>query len=201
MFMNERKELDEIFFKQMPVLKHNLPVETLGDPLPPKGDPVFNIKQLPDTLKYAYLDEKKIYLVIISANLSEHEKKKLLKTLKKHHAAIGYTLDDLKGISPTLCQHKINMEPDAKPVVDYQRRLNPKMKEVVRNKILKLLEAGIIYPVADSRWVSPVNCVPKKGGITIVPNDKNELIPQRIVTCYRMVIDFRKLNKATRKDH
>ena len=75
------------------------------------------------------------------------------------------------------------------------------MKEVVRTEILKLLEAGIIYPIADSRWVSHVHCVPKKGGIIVVPNDKNELIPQRIVTGYRMVIDFRKLNKATRKDH
>ena len=84
------------------------------------------------------------------------------------------------------------MEPDAKPVFDHQRRLNLKMKEVVRMEILKLLEAGIIYPIADSRWVSHVYCVPKKEGITFVPNDKNELIPQRIVTSYRMVIDFRK---------
>ena len=75
------------------------------------------------------------------------------------------------------------------------------MKELVRNEILKLLEAGIIYPVADSQCVCPVHCVPKKGGTTVVPNDKDELIPQRIVTGYRMVIDFRKLNKATRKDH
>jgi hypothetical protein len=101
--MNERNEIDELFFKQAPILKHNLPMETLGDPLPPKSDPVFELKQLPETLKYAYLDEKKIYPVIISANLSEHEEKRLLKTLKKHRAAIGYTLDDLKGISPTLC--------------------------------------------------------------------------------------------------
>ena len=104
-----------------------------------------------------------------------------MKTLKKHRAAIGYTLDDLKGISPTLCQHKIKLEKDAKPVVDHQRRLNPKMKEVVRKEILKLLEAGIIYPVADSQWVSPVHCVPKKGGITVVPNDKDELIPQKLL--------------------
>ena len=162
---------------------------------------MFELKKLPDRLKYAYLDEKKIYPVIISANLSEHEEKRLLKTLRKHRAAIGYTLDDLKGISPTLCQHKINMDPDAKPVVDHQRRLNPKMKDVVRTKILNPLETGIIYPIADSRWVSLIHCVPKKGGITVIPNDKNELIPQRIVTGYRMVIDFRKLNKATRKDH
>ena len=73
-----------------------------------------------------------------------------MKTLKKHRAAIGYTLDDLKGISPTICPHKIKLEKDAKPVVDHQRRLNPKMKEVVRKEILKLLEAGIIYPIADS---------------------------------------------------
>ena len=75
------------------------------------------------------------------------------------------------------------------------------MKEVARKEILKLLEAGIIYPVADSEWVSPVDCVPKKGDITVVPNDKDELIPQRIITGYRMVIDFRKLNKASKKDH
>ena len=93
--MKERREIDEVFFKQGPILKHNLPVEILGDPPPPKGDPVFDLKPLPDTLKYAYIVEKKIYHVIISANLSEKEEEILLKTLKKHCAAIGYTLDDL----------------------------------------------------------------------------------------------------------
>ena len=73
MFRNERSEIDEIFFNQGPILKHNLSIEILGDPPPPKGDHVFELKPLPDNLKYAYLDEKKIYLVIISANLSEHE--------------------------------------------------------------------------------------------------------------------------------
>ena len=173
MCMHERNEIDKMFFEQQPILKHNLPTETLGGPPPPKGNPVFELKQLPSTLKYAYLHEKNIYLVIISANLIEHEERRLLKTLGKHWASIGYTLDDLKGISPTLCQHKIKLEEDAKPVRDHQQRLNPKMKEVVTKKILKLLEAGIIYPVADSLWVSPVHCVPKKGGITVVPNDKD----------------------------
>ena len=107
----------------------------------------------------------------------------------------------LRALVPLYVSTKLIWNFDAKPVVDHQRRLNPKMKEVVRKEILKLLEAGIIYPVADSQWVSHVHCVPKKGGITVVPNDKDELIPQRIVTGYRMVIDFRELNKATRKDH
>jgi hypothetical protein len=66
---------------------------------------------------------------------------------------------------------------------------------------LKLLDAGIIYPIADSRWVSHVHCVPKKKGITIVPNENNELIPERVVVGYRMCIDFRKVNKFTKKDH
>ncbi|KAK1684511.1 hypothetical protein QYE76_045359 [Lolium multiflorum] len=197
-FRKERDELEEIFLRQ-PILKHDLPVEDLGTTPPPKEDPVFDLKPLPDNLKYAHIDDKKIYPVIISSKLSEIEEERLLEILKKHRGAIGYTLDDLKGISPSICQHAINMEEDAKPVVEPQRRLIPKMKEVVRNEVL--LEAGIIYPIADSRWVSPVHCVPKKGGMTVVPNDNDELIPQRVVVGYRMCIDFRKVNKVTKKDH
>ncbi|KAK1650225.1 hypothetical protein QYE76_068030 [Lolium multiflorum] len=199
-FRKERDELEEIFLRQ-PILKHDLPVEDLGTTPPPKEDPVFDLKPLPDNLKYAHIDDKKIYPVIISSKLSEIEEERLLEILKKHRGAIGYTLDDLKGISPSICQHAINMEEDAKPVVEHQRRLIPKMKEVVRNEVLKLLEAGIIYPIADSRWVSHVHCVPKKGGMTVVPNDNDELIPQRVVVGYRMCIDFRKVNKVTKKDH
>ncbi|KAK1609818.1 hypothetical protein QYE76_033491 [Lolium multiflorum] len=179
-FREERDELDEIFLRQ-PILKHDLPVEDLGVTPPPKEDPVFDLKPLPDNLKYAYIDDKKTYPIIISAKLSDIEEERLLEILKKHRGAIGYTLDDLKGISPAICQHAINIEDGAKPVVEHQRRLIPKMKDVVRNEVLKLLEAGIIYPIADSRWVSPVHCVPKKGGITVVPNDNDELIPQRVV--------------------
>ncbi|KAK1631934.1 hypothetical protein QYE76_006249 [Lolium multiflorum] len=199
-FREERNELDEIFLRQ-PILKHDLPVEDLGTTPPPKEDPVFDLKPLPDNLKYAHIDDKKIYPVIISSKLSEIEEERLLEILKKHRGAIGYTLDDLKGISPSICQHAINMEDDAKPVVEHQRRLIPKMKDVVRNEVLRLLEAGIIYPIADSRWVSHVHCVPKKGGMTVVPNDNDELIPQRVVVGYRMCIDYRKVNKVTKKDH
>ena len=79
---------------------------------PPKEDPSFELKPLPDDLKYAYLDEKNIYLVIISANLSAGEEERLLEVLRAHRLAIGYSLDNLKGISPALCMHKINLEED-----------------------------------------------------------------------------------------
>jgi hypothetical protein len=183
------------------MLKHNLPVEDLGTTLPPKEDSIFDLKPLPGDLKYAFIDDKKTYPIIISSKLSRKEEERLLEILRKHQGVIGYTLDDLKGISPTICHYAINMELDAKPVVEHQHRLIPKIKEVVRNEVLKLLDAGIIYPIADSRWVSPMHCAPKKGGITIVPNENNELIPQRVVVGCRMCIEFRKVNKRTKKDH
>ena len=85
----------------------------MGTTPPSKEDLVFDLKPLPDNLKYAHIDDKKIYPVIISSKLSEQEEERLLGVLKKHRGAMGYTLDDLKGISPTICQYAINMEPDA----------------------------------------------------------------------------------------
>lgn len=97
--------------------------------------------------------------------------------------------------------HRILLEDDAKPIRESQRKLNPAMSEVVMKEILKLLDVGIIYPISDSRWVSPIHVVPKKTGITVVRNQDNELVPMRVQNGWRMVIDFRKLNLATRKDH
>ncbi|CAL9001444.1 unnamed protein product [Prunus brigantina] len=97
--------------------------------------------------------------------------------------------------------HRILMEEDSKPSRDAQRRLNPNMKEVVRAEVLKLLDVGIIYPISDSKWVSPVQVVPKKSGITVVRNEKNELVPTRTITGWRVCIDYGKLNTSTRKDH
>ncbi|GKE43426.1 hypothetical protein Tco_1470710, partial [Tanacetum coccineum] len=74
------------------------------------------------------------------------------------------------------------MEDDFKPVVQHQRRVNPKIHEVIKKEVIKLLDAGLIYPISDSPWVSPVHCVPKKGGMTVVENEDYELIPTRLVT-------------------
>nr|GEV54114.1 reverse transcriptase domain-containing protein [Tanacetum cinerariifolium] len=106
-----------------------------------------------------------------------------------------------QGIDPEFCTYKILMEEDFEPVVQHQRRVNPKIHDVIKQEVLKLLDAGLIYIISDSPWVSPVHCVPKKGGFIVVENENNELIPTRLVTGCRICIDYRKLNEATRKDH
>src|SRR3954464_7112722 len=159
------------------------------------------LKQLPENLKYVFLDTESKCPAIISSHLEFLQEDKLVKVLKKHKSALGWSIEDLKGISPTLCMHKILMEDDHKLVVQPQRRLNPAMNEVVRKEVVKLLDVGMIYPISDSSWVSPVHVVPKKGGTMVVKNEKNELIPTRTVTGWRVCIDYRRLNQATRKDH
>ena len=121
--------------------------------------------------------------------------------LRKYKEAIAWSIEDLKGISPSICMHKILLEDNAKTSIEHQRRLNPVMKEVVRKEVLKWLNADFIYAISDSSWVSPVHVVPKKGGFTVIRNEKNELIPTRTVTGWRVCIDYRKLNTATIKDH
>ena len=164
--------------------------------------PIVEEKQLPNHLRYAYLGEESTLPVIISSSLSNMEEEKLLKILKEHKEAIGWSLADIKGIRPSMCMHKILLEEDSKPIVDAQRRLNPSMKEVVRMEVLKWLDAGVIYPISDSSWASPVQVVLKKGGTTMVINEKNELLPTRTITGWRIIcIDYQRLNKVTRKDH
>nr|GEU86843.1 reverse transcriptase domain-containing protein [Tanacetum cinerariifolium] len=90
---------------------------------------------------------------------------------------------------------------DYKPAIQSQRRVNPKIHDVIKKKVIKLLDAGMIYPISDNPWVSPIHCVPKKGGMNVVANENNELIPTRLVTGWRVCIDYIKLNDATRKDH
>ena len=126
------------------------------------------MKELPSHLKYEFLKPEKRKPVIISAALTEAEEKKLLTILRKYKEAIAWSIEDLKDISPSICMHKILLEDNAKTSIEHQRRLNPVMKEVVRKEVLKWLNAGFIYAISDSSWVSPVHVVPKKGGFTVI---------------------------------
>ncbi|GKF82620.1 hypothetical protein Tco_0244276, partial [Tanacetum coccineum] len=160
-------------------------------------DPLeLELKDLPSHLEFSFLEGTDKLPVIIAKNLKEDEKVRLLKVLKSHKRAIAWKISDIKGIDPQFCTHKILMEDDSKPEIQHQRWVNPKIHEVI-----KLLDAGLIYPISDSPWVSLVRCVPKKGGITVIENEDNELIPTRLVTRWRVCIDYQKLNDATRKDH
>ncbi|GJT55407.1 hypothetical protein Tco_0990461 [Tanacetum coccineum] len=119
------------------------------------------LKPLPDNLEYVFLEEPSFLPVIISSQLSTQNESKLIQLLD-----------------------------DKKPVVQKQRRLNPNMQEVVKKEIVKLLDTSIIYPITDSPWVSPIHCVPKKGGITVVINKNDELVPTRTVTVEVFMDDF-----------
>ena len=163
--------------------------------------PKMEQKPLPSHLKYAYLGITSTLPVIISASLTELEEEKLLRVLRDHKNALGWSLADLKGIRPSMCMHRILLEDGHKSSVEAQRRLNPTMKEVVRKEVLKWLDTGVIYLISDSAWVSPVQVVPKKGGATVIRTENNILLPSRTVTGWRICIDYRKPNKATQKDH
>ncbi|XP_034197286.1 uncharacterized protein LOC117612730 [Prunus dulcis] len=161
--------------------------------------PQVELKPLPENLKYAYLGDEKTLPVIIASNLSASEEDKLIRVLREHKTALGWTIADIRGISPTKCMHRIFLEGESKPTREAQRRLNPVMKEVVKKEVLKLLEVGIIYPISDSKWVSPVQVVPKKSGITVVKNEDNELVPQRIqtghiISCRGIEVDKAKID-------
>ena len=119
-------------------------------------------KELPEQLKYAFLQAEKEKPVIISTGLTELEELKLLEILRKYKEGIAWSIEDLKGISPSICMHKILLEENAKTSIEHKRRLNPVMKEVVRKEVLKWLNAGFIYSILNSPWISSVHVVPKK---------------------------------------
>ncbi|GJY39623.1 reverse transcriptase domain-containing protein [Tanacetum coccineum] len=182
--------LKELYFEEIKTIQ-----SSIDDP------PKLELKDLPSHLEYAFLKGTDKLPIIIYKELKDEEKVALLKVLKSHKRAIAWKISDIKGIDPSFYTHKILMEDDFKPVVQHQRRVNPKIHEVIKKEVIKLLDVGLIYPIFDSPWVSPVHCVPKKAGMTVVENEDNELIPTKLVTGWRVCIDYRKLNDATRKDH
>ncbi|GKD70956.1 hypothetical protein Tco_1325046, partial [Tanacetum coccineum] len=145
--------------------------------------PEVELKDLPPHLQYAFLEGDDKLPVIIVKDLKDEEKAALIKVLKFHKRAIAWKLSDIKGVDPEFCTHKILMEEDYEPTVQSQRRVNPKIHDVIKKEQA--------FPT-NSLWVSPVQYVPKKGGITVVKNDDNDLIPTRLVTGWRVCIDYRK---------
>ncbi|KAL1225684.1 hypothetical protein V5N11_025782 [Cardamine amara subsp. amara] len=164
--------------------------EKIATPSPPKNTPAaiadpwselrapkVELKQLSIGLKYAFLGPNSIYPVIINSGLNKEETTMLLTELRKHRKALGYSLEDIPGISPNLCMHKIHLEKGSKNSIEHQRRLNPNFKDVMKKEIM------------DSTWVSPVHVVPKKGGMTVTKAENDELIATRTITCHMMFID------------
>nr|GEZ33041.1 reverse transcriptase domain-containing protein [Tanacetum cinerariifolium] len=134
---------------------------------------VVELKNLPPYLEYAFLEGDEKLPVIIAKDLSVEEKTALITVLKSHMQAIAWKLSDIKGINP----------------------------EFLPTKFLWKRNSNHQSNIKEDPWVSPVHCVPKKGGFTVVENKDNELIPTRLVMGWRVCIDYRKLNEATRKDH
>ena len=158
------------------------------------------LKALPPHLRYEFLGNGDTLPVIIASDLNE-QVESLVKVLKRFKRAIGWTIANIIGIPAGICSHKIQLMPDHNPSIEHQRCLNPPFQEVVKREIIKWLDAGVIYLIADSSWVCHVQCVPKKGGMTMVPNEKNELVLMRTFTGWRVCMDYRKLNVWTEKDH
>nr|GEW09153.1 reverse transcriptase domain-containing protein [Tanacetum cinerariifolium] len=155
---NDPFQLPPMDLKQGEVVKAKSSIEEPSE---------LELKELPSHLECAYLEGVDKLPVIILKYLKVDEKEALLKVLKSHKRAIAWKITDIKGINPRFYTHKILMEEDYKPAVQSQRRVNPKIHEVIKNEVIKLLDAGMIYLISDSQWVSIIHCVPKKGGITV----------------------------------
>ena len=126
------------------------------------------LKEFPKSLKYAFLGNNETNPIIISSQLNEAMEVKLLDVLKINSKAFVWNIEDIKGISPSICMHKILMEEGHTPSIEHQRWLNPTMKELVKKEVLKWLHARFIYAISDSPWVSPIQVVPKRGGMIVI---------------------------------
>ncbi|XP_071917208.1 uncharacterized protein [Coffea arabica] len=155
------EEMTQFLQAQVPYKRSNA-YEELGMSkwLPPPSyeqAPRLELKPLPKHLKYAFLGEKETLPVIVNSALDEEQLSKLLRVLRKHLKAIGWTISDIKGISPTICIHRILLEENSKPLVEIQRRLNPNMKEIVKVEILKWLKKKLVSVpiIASPNWSLP----------------------------------------------
>ena len=125
----------------------------------------------------------------------------LVEVLKRFKTAIGWSIANIIGIPPDIYSHTIQLMSDHKPSIEHQRFLNTPMQELLKKEIIKWFNDGMIYPIANNSLICLVQCVPKKGGMTMVPNEKNELVLVRLLTGWRVCMDYKKLNAWTKKDH
>ena len=197
---NKREDAEREEYLEEPVLEPLLKSKHITPHSSEKPKKV-ELKTLPAHLRYAFLGADGTLPIIISNKLTKKQEQRVIDVVNGRILAIGWQISDIRGISPSVVMHRIHLEDESKASAQRQRRLNPNMKEVVHKEIVKLLDACIIYSISDSSWVIPIQCVPKKGGMTVVENDKGEQISTRTVTGWRVCIDYRKLNAETRKDH
>lgn len=139
--------------------------------------------------------------MIIATDLTDEQRCLLMALLKKHKKATAWKISDIKGISPTVCMHRIQLEDNTKNNIEIQRRLKLIMKYVVKKDITKWLDTGILYLIFDNVWVGPIQRVLKKDGMTVIENEQNKFIPIRTIIGWRICMDYRNLNKVIRKDH
>ena len=153
--------------------------------------PKLELKQLSRGLKYAFFIPGDTFPIAITSELTIEQEDELIKEVKKYKAAIGWTIVDIKAVIPLICTHKNNLENDSKATRDQQHRLNITMKEVLKIEILKLLDVGITYPIANDKWISIMQVVPKKFGVIVVKkNANNELVPIKLVKKIPLSIAF-----------
>ena len=124
----------------------------------------------------------------LNKRMRREERAAYARLLREYLDIFAWEPSDLTGIPPHLGEHHIDLTKGSVPVRQRQYRLNPKYLLMVKEEIDRLLEAGFIYPVNNSEWVSPIVVVPKKVG-----TDGKVKI--------RVCQDFRKLNAATKKDY
>ncbi|XP_038887070.1 uncharacterized protein LOC120077244 [Benincasa hispida] len=167
--LNEKKKAQQPFLEQPPTME---------------------LETLPSHLKYVFLGQNETLPVIFSSMLQEEQENVLHSILRKYIKAIGWTLADIRGISLAYCMHRIHLEENQKGYVKLQCRLNPTMKKVVKKKIIKWLDAGIIYPIADSTWVNPMQCYNQ---IMIAPEDQEKTTftcPYGMLAFHRMSFEL-----------
>jgi hypothetical protein len=175
-FICEPSSVTPKIHNQLTVLMESDNPENLDSASPPQTPKTISSKSIPIEIEPGKT-------LNINPHLTDAETQQLTKLLQENKEAFAWDYTDMKGISPDLCTHRIYIKEHCRPICQPQRRMNPNLREILKEEVQKLLNAGFIYPISDSEWVSPLVIVPKKNGK------------------WRVCVDYRALNKATQEDH